>query len=394
MKLRTIFVGVIVLAGLVVGIVYLNQLLKAKELEQQRQEYDLAESIYFEAVDEDDEDRYAKAKSIFNRLLKERAGDPQILEGAYIRIGLIEETMGEYERAKRNWLEASVSFPSSDSSSMLDYHIGKCCEELGEYEEARKRYEAAVKRGGTSDPVLFSKNGLARMLDSIDGEWEAARGMCAAVIEASSPGDGPYEEAIDMLGRLNVMLLTSRRKMDDKFLYNVKAGDSVTKLGSDNNVARALIKKINSLDERGTLHINQTLLIPTVDFSIVVDLSDRHLVLFNGGKVFKRYSVGIGKKETPTTPGKYEIKNKMIDPDWTRPGITILAGDPRNELGTRWMGLKGVGPALPNDLGIHGTIDPSSIGWASSSGCVRMFPADVEELFDLMTYHVPVEIVS
>ena len=35
-------------------------------------------------------------------------------------------------------------------------------------------------------------------------------------------------------------------------------------------------------------------------------------------------------------------------------------------------------------FGIHGTIDPESIGRAESAGCVRMNKDDVEELFDLV----------
>jgi len=49
---------------------------------------------------------------------------------------------------------------------------------------------------------------------------------------------------------------------------------------------------------------------------------------------------------------------------------------------------------LPHDLGIHATIDPSSIGWASSRGCPRMRQEDAEELFDLVTLRTPVTIVE
>jgi lipoprotein-anchoring transpeptidase ErfK/SrfK len=64
----------------------------------------------------------------------------------------------------------------------------------------------------------------------------------------------------------------------------------------------------------------------------------------------------------------------------------IQPGDPRNELGTRWIGFK---PAY----GIHGTIDPKSIGQAMGKGCVRMNNEDVEELYDLLVVGTPIKIV-
>ena len=49
---------------------------------------------------------------------------------------------------------------------------------------------------------------------------------------------------------------------------------------------------------------------------------------------------------------------------------------PNNPLGTRWMGLSAPG------VGIHGTDEPSSIGWNASHGCIRMQVVDSEWLFD------------
>jgi len=58
------------------------------------------------------------------------------------------------------------------------------------------------------------------------------------------------------------------------------------------------------------------------------------------------------------------------------------------------MPLVPVEQGLPTDLGIHGTIEPETIGQYCSSGCPRMLPADVEELYDLIVRSTPVEIVE
>jgi lipoprotein-anchoring transpeptidase ErfK/SrfK len=63
-----------------------------------------------------------------------------------------------------------------------------------------------------------------------------------------------------------------------------------------------------------------------------------------------------------------------------------LADDPRNPLGERWIGLEGVSGSAVGMMayGIHGTIEPESIGKSVSMGCVRLHNADVEQLYDLL----------
>lgn len=45
-------------------------------------------------------------------------------------------------------------------------------------------------------------------------------------------------------------------------------------------------------------------------------------------------------------------------------------------------------------FGIHGTLDPYSVGWASSHGCIRMNNDDVAELYNTITYGTKVVIVN
>jgi lipoprotein-anchoring transpeptidase ErfK/SrfK len=66
----------------------------------------------------------------------------------------------------------------------------------------------------------------------------------------------------------------------------------------------------------------------------------------------------------------------------------VIAGDdPKNPLGERWIGLTGIdGHAVgKQSYGIHGTIEPDSIGKQASMGCIRMRNEDVEMVFDMLT---------
>ena len=56
------------------------------------------------------------------------------------------------------------------------------------------------------------------------------------------------------------------------------------------------------------------------------------------------------------------------------------------------MGLD-VGQTRGHAYGIHGTNRPETIGRHVSLGCVRMYPADVEELYDQVPLGTEVRIV-
>ncbi|MFQ5787157.1 MAG: L,D-transpeptidase, partial [Thermodesulfobacteriota bacterium] len=55
-------------------------------------------------------------------------------------------------------------------------------------------------------------------------------------------------------------------------------------------------------------------------------------------------------------------------------------GDPKNVLGTRWIGFEDKEGLY--GYGIHGTTEPDSIGKEMSNGCIRLTNEDVEELFN------------
>lgn len=104
------------------------------------------------------------------------------------------------------------------------------------------------------------------------------------------------------------------------------------------------------------------------------------------GRFFKRYLVGTGKfGKTPG--GSYLIEIKIKNPPWTRPADKkiIPFGDPENVLGTRWMSIKADEGTEPIDgYGIHGTIEPETVGKQSSDGCIRLINSEVEELYAIV----------
>ncbi len=118
--------------------------------------------------------------------------------------------------------------------------------------------------------------------------------------------------------------------------------------------------------------------------TVVVRTGERSLyyVLGNGKAV--RYSVGVGMAGKQWT-GTSMIDGKHLAPAWSppaeikrdKPGIPnlIAGGSPRNPMGAAALTLSG------GQYAIHGTNVPGSIGGFVSYGCIRMYNADVLDLY-------------
>lgn len=116
------------------------------------------------------------------------------------------------------------------------------------------------------------------------------------------------------------------------------------------------------------------------------------------------YAHGVGRQDWKTPLGKTKIARKIMNPAWHPPESirrehaangdplpAIVPPGPHNPLGSRALHL-----ALPGEYRIHGTdIDKiNGIGMQITHGCVRMYPEDVEELYDMVSVGTPVYIVK
>ncbi len=109
---------------------------------------------------------------------------------------------------------------------------------------------------------------------------------------------------------------------------------------------------------------------------IVVETHKLRLTLYRDGKMLRTYPVAIGTSKTPSPIGEWKIIHK--------------GGNWGNGFGARWLGLN-----VPWGIyGIHGTDQPSSIGYRASHGCIRMLNRNVVELYDLIKVGTPVHIIG
>jgi lipoprotein-anchoring transpeptidase ErfK/SrfK len=121
--------------------------------------------------------------------------------------------------------------------------------------------------------------------------------------------------------------------------------------------------------------------------TIVVDTKERQLYLVQANKKAIRYGVAVGDEAYGWT-GTATVARKAEWPDWNPPAemkarwshVQYTKGGPENPLGARALYLyEGNKDTLYR---IHGTNEPEKIGYAVSSGCIRMRNIDVIDLYN------------
>lgn len=219
-----------------------------------------------------------------------------------------------------------------------------------------------------------------------NGELLKARETYQKIIE-KFPASVNVSKAQDGVDNLNVKILFSSIPTKDSFIYEVQKGDALNKIAKKFNTTPELISKANGLKD-ASLRAGQKLKVSKAKLNIVVDKSQNILTLKSDQDIFKTYRVSTGKNSC-TPVGTFKVTSKIVDPPWyPSSGGMIPAGDPKNVLGSRWMGISKQG------YGIHGTTDPESIGKSVTEGCVRMKNSDVEELYSIIPIGTEVVIID
>ncbi|MEO1201980.1 MAG: L,D-transpeptidase family protein [Pseudomonadota bacterium] len=113
------------------------------------------------------------------------------------------------------------------------------------------------------------------------------------------------------------------------------------------------------------------------------------------------FPVGIGRVGWETPLGEATVISKAVDPTWYPPASVrrehaemgdplpaVVPPGPDNPLGTRVLKLD-----MPGYL-LHGTNQPYGVGMRVSHGCVRLYPENIEWLYDLVDVGEAVRIVN
>jgi hypothetical protein len=285
------------------------------------------------------------------------------------------------------------SLSSAQSSGLADVLVAAAALKAeGKADEAAQLLRDAMQTSQSSKDV--ARAGL--FLAPLTTDLSERRRLLTVALSKDVVIGAEYEDAGQMLRELNHNPLNSLHPLVKLSRYTVASGDNLWTLCNKGFPAQfgvspevGLMMLVNGLSA-DTLRVGQVLLVPTAPLRLEVQTRRHSLTAWLGDVALATYRVGLGREgRTPRTNFTVEVRQEQ--PPWFSNGRIIPYGDPRNVLGTRWLGFDDQPGA--SGFGIHGTSDPESIGMDRSMGCIRLRNAEVEELFEYVARGTTVAIL-
>jgi len=369
---------VVLVVMLVIAAVVVIGIVRAKQKhEAEMSEFDLCEQRF-------KEENYQEAGRLLDTFIQEHPKSEKAAD-AYYYLAMSREKLGDRAQAMTAWRKIIEDYPKSANLGEAYYYLGFGYQELGQHDEAMENYKTVLETFPGTPPEAGALYGMGVIYET-KGQDSDAVDAYRSLVE-KHPDAEFVVDAERGWGGINLKHFLE----ENATTYKIQRGDSLIRIAARFGITPEIIKRLNALSGN-MLQPGEVIKVIKPEFNMLVDISSNRLSLMVGDKVIKKYPIASGKQETPTPLGDFKVTEKLPNPVWysTTPSgakEAIPAGDTRNELGTRWIGFK---PAY----GIHGTIDPDSIGKAMSKGCVRMHNQDVEELYDLVAVGVPVTIID
>ncbi|HYL00457.1 MAG TPA: L,D-transpeptidase family protein [Steroidobacteraceae bacterium] len=148
-------------------------------------------------------------------------------------------------------------------------------------------------------------------------------------------------------------------------------------------------------------------ILPNAPFTgVVINIAAMRIYYFPPVKRGERavvltHPIGIGKVGWRTPEGVTRIVRRQKDPTWRVP-VSVLKEHHENGEDLDPV----IGPGPDNPLGkfafylqwpsylIHGTNKPAGVGLRSSHGCIRLYPEDIEQFFNMVPVGTEVRVVN
>jgi|GEM_PF-5603500 len=245
----------------------------------------------------------------------------------------------------------------------------------------------------SSSPNVAQPAALLTPLQDIESRLKAAEHdpdktrllLGRAIVDERLPAEWRSQQWQKLQG-LNAQRVFSAVSVAGFRTLTVRKGESLWALTQRNrktsgvSIAHGLLAAINEIPAGG-LHAGAKVKVPEHPLEVLIDKSDFRLYLLLDGAVIHHVSAGIGR-ENRTPEGEFTIGSRLVHPEWTDPksGKVIPYGAPGHLIGSRWLGFVAAGKKT--GFGIHGTVEPESVGKAQSDGCIRLGEQDLTRVFE------------
>lgn len=244
---------------------------------------------------------------------------------------------------------------------------------------------------GDAAGVVAEGKGKIDAGDLVGGRKILNDALLAGTLSASDAG-----LAKRLMAEANQQILFSPRRFGNdpyQSTHTVQSGEVLQKIAATNALSWEYLARVNGLSDPRRMRAGATLKTVQGPFHAVVTKGAFTMDIYLGspGKAGSMYvttlPVGLGANDSTPT-GTWMAGGKLKNPAYFSPrgeGV-VAADDPKNPLGEYWISLQGVeGQAVGKmSYGVHGTVDPESIGKQSSMGCIRLRNEDIALVYELL----------
>lgn len=227
-----------------------------------------------------------------------------------------------------------------------------------------------------------------------------------ALLSATAYANEPDEERT--LPRGHFLLPEEGNMIGTAYTVTVEEGETLIDIGRRHNVGYDEIRMANPDVSIWAPFAGTEVVIPARYIlpdapreGIVINLSELRLYYYSSDDVVETYPISVGRDGFATPVGVTRTTVKVKDPHWSPPRSmreeaaargdpppAVVPPGPDNPLGRHAILL-----GLPSYL-IHGTNMPDGVGMRASRGCIRMFPEDIESLYERVPSGTKVNIID
>lgn len=202
----------------------------------------------------------------------------------------------------------------------------------------------------------------------------------------------------------------ARTKFNDTYIGQMQEmtasyEDTLVHIGREYGVGFVEMRAANPTLDPWIPGAGAHIVIPTMNIlpdapheGVVINLAEMRLYYYKSPyEAPLTFPIGIGRDGLRTPMGTTSIVRKKDGPTWTPtprmrsedPTLPVsVPPGPENPMGTHALYL-----GFPT-IAIHGTNKPYGIGRRVSSGCIRMFPEDITQMFDMAPVGTKVTVVD
>ena len=257
-----------------------------------------------------------------------------------------------------------------------------------------------------TQPPITTPGTVASLIARAEDLWASnkpveARDTLNRALSHPHASGAQQQAARAQISQINDLLVFSPRVVPGDPLartYEIQGGDILSRIARNESLHTdwRLLLRLNNIADARRIRVGQKLKLLQGPFHAEIHKAAYRIDFYadtqdSAGNRLYVCSRPCGLGEFDSTPvGMFKVRSesKLVNPHWVNPrtGERFDADNPENPIGERWIGLEGTDENTSALLGygIHGTIDPESIGGQESMGCVRLLPDDVALAYELL----------